>query len=831
MHPVPLRARTKRPPLVAWKRYQDTAPTDAELERWFLTSEPRNIALVLGRGIFAVDLDGEGAEPALRAAGVELPQFAPRSCTQNGHHVLLEAPGPVSDRVGLLASAPGAPHWQVDIRGVGYIVAPPSLHPSGHAYAWSTQLPESRDDLPRAPQALLDLISRPGTGLNLPAVGLLTPGSGPDTPKWLVAALQGAPEGQRDQTCARLAGYFLGKSMPLDVVRATLLNWATLCRPPFPPAEVDKTIRSMQARDAAHGRRRQDPAVDITVTDADPARPSLPVPFQVLGYNQGLYFYLPIGARQVVDLRARDHVRLNLLALAPMQYWERAYPSPSGPSWALAANHLMRQAETAGVYDPARIRGRGAWWDETKGVVLHLGDRVLLGGVQFPVQQVPPSRYVYEAAPSMADPLAGASDPLTAGEASQLVDLLSTVSWDRPISARLLAGWCAVAPICGALTWRPHIWVTGAAGSGKTWVLDNIIRTLLGPIGLAVQSETTEAGLRQTLSHDARPVIFDEAEGENQRAQDRIQNVLALMRQASSETGSTIIKGSANGTAQSYRIRSCFAFSSIGVVLQQHADLTRVTVLTINRDTSDEAPERFKRLAAARSALITPEYVNRWHARLIRMVPVIRQNAAVFAAAGAAVIGSQRMGDQLGALLGGAYSLYDDEPITPEAAHRWLCAQDWSEQQATQDNPDEKRCLARILEHVLVIPAQPRTAQRSIAELIAVALHRVSDDITSGEAEDTLLRTGIKPLADSRQFVVANSHGAIERILQNTPWGRGWARILRRLPGAQAEDRPWRFAGVQCRGVTLDWHDDETDVEFPFGANEPQAAGRDGRPA
>jgi nucleoid-associated protein YgaU len=31
----------------------------------------------------------------------------------------------------------------------------------------------------------------------------------------------------------------------------------------------------------------------------------------------------------------------------------------------------------------------------------------------------------------------------------------------------LLAGWIALAPICGAMRWRPHLWLTAAAGAGK----------------------------------------------------------------------------------------------------------------------------------------------------------------------------------------------------------------------------------------------------------------------------------------------------------------------------------------------------------------------------
>src|SRR3546814_12688673 len=84
---------------------------------------------------------------------------------------------------------------------------------------------------------------------------------------------------------------------------------------------------------------------------------------------------------------------------------------------------------------------------------------------------------------------------------------------------RSLAGWIAIAVICGALNWRPHVWLTGSSGSGKSWLLDNVIRPLIGAIAVYCQSNSTEAGIRQTLATDARPVLFDEAESEDAKAQ------------------------------------------------------------------------------------------------------------------------------------------------------------------------------------------------------------------------------------------------------------------------------------------------------------------------
>ncbi len=290
----------------------------------------------------------------------------------------------------------------------------------------------------------------------------------------------------------------------------------------------------------------------------------------MLGHDHGIYYYLPQGSAQVVALRVAEHVEARLIGLVPDEnFWRSKYGNDDGISWRLARADLLNRQHCIGIYDSDRVRGRGGWWDSTK-AALHLGDRLIVDGAEHPMSAF--KDYIYEAAPPIR---INYQNPLSAAEAKKFSDICEMISWDKPINSRYLAGWCAIAPICGALEWRPHIWITGGAGSGKTFIGDKIVRRIIGDIGLSVQSATTEAGLRQTLRHDARPVMFDEIEGADLRAQARIQNILELARQASSETGASLIKGTVTGDAQTFKIRSCFAFYSIGVSATSRPDETR----------------------------------------------------------------------------------------------------------------------------------------------------------------------------------------------------------------------------------------------------------------
>ena len=64
--------------------------------------------------------------------------------------------------------------------------------------------------------------------------------------RWVSRLLiEGAPRGQRNAACARLAGYLLSRTLPPDVVTAIVLSFAARCRPPLPPAEAEQVVRSI----------------------------------------------------------------------------------------------------------------------------------------------------------------------------------------------------------------------------------------------------------------------------------------------------------------------------------------------------------------------------------------------------------------------------------------------------------------------------------------------------------------------------------------------------------------------------------------------------------
>ena len=536
--------------------------------------------------------------------------------------------------------------------------------------------------------------------------------------------------------------------------------------------------------------------------DPDP----LPAPdadFICLGFDNDAFYYQPHSTGQVTRLSRSAHTGTNLCAIAPLRYWETLYPSKMGVNWTAAASSLFEKQSQAGIYSPDRIRGRGAWWDQ-KQSVLHLGDRLVVDGINRSVSDgIPSSRYLYQRLGSLRGP--ANAKPLTDAESYVLAELAERFHWEVPASGLLIAGWVALAPICGALDWRPHIWLTAGAGSGKSAVLDRYISPLLGDLSLLVAGNTSEAGLRQTLRADALPVVFDEAESNERLDQQRMQSVLSLARVASTESRAQTIKGTAEGDAQRYTIRSMFLMSSIATALKQGADKSRFAQLTLRNPNEMPKAERIKHwedLERDLDKYITEHIGQRLQARTISLIPIIRQSIKIFSRAASEAFDSQRLGDQYGTLLAGAWSLQSKEVVTRDQAWALIEQNNWEPYSQATEIPDEQRCLQHILQHQIRVEAD-KTVTRNINELVdAAALRIVDSDITSAIAQAVLGRNGIK--SDDGCVVISNTSKHIAAILSDTAWSNCWPTVLSRLPGA-IKNGVTRFKGMSgtSRSVSI----------------------------
>ena len=200
---------------------------------------------------------------------------------------------------------------------------------------------------------------------------------------------------------------------------------------------------------------------------------------------------------------------------------------------------------------------------------------------------------------------------------------------------------------------------------------------------------------------------------------------------------------------------------------------------------------------------ITPEFAAGLVARSVRLLPVIRANAETFARAVALHLGSRRMGDQIGALLAGAYSLHSERPVTEAEAEEYVKREEW--QSLTSEGNaerDEFRLLTTLVEARVRVTQGREKMEATMGRLI-MAMWEHDDAIPVEIAEQELFANGIRVEGDrpnrfradkARRLPpaegtpdgvwVSSNYPALKKILAGTPWAAGWMGALGRLPGA-----------------------------------------------
>lgn len=252
---IPLRRDKK--PLLVWQEFQTRLPSDEELEEWFLRRWPdANLGIVTGAlsGLVVVDADGEAGLAWIKQ---HLPVTGVYVRTGRGWHAYFRHPGGNVRNRGRIAP-------EVDIRADGgYVVAPPSLHACGTAYAWLfTPGLGGWDDLEPYRLKEFDVslagIARSGAESRVFGGGLSSPLGPPFDLSGVDTLLNAEPveQGRRNVTLARLAGRWFAQGMDAETCLLAALGWNSTLPQPLDSKEVRRTVESIRRADIRHHPER-----------------------------------------------------------------------------------------------------------------------------------------------------------------------------------------------------------------------------------------------------------------------------------------------------------------------------------------------------------------------------------------------------------------------------------------------------------------------------------------------------------------------------------------------------------------------------------------------
>lgn len=526
---------------------------------------------------------------------------------------------------------------------------------------------------------------------------------------------------------------------------------------------------------------------DVSGDDVDPRLERI----RPLGHNKGVYFFFPANAGQIIKKTASDLARIErLFDLAPLEFWEMHYgggKDGAAEIARLAANHLIAVCHALGVFHPSSTRGVGVWRDGAN-IIVNTGSRI----VGRDLDQSPSEfrgRHVYESDQSVIKlDYAPASD----GDAAALFDICTSLVWKRPQYGYLLAGWLVVSPIGGALRWKPHIWLTGRSGSGKSTVMDKIVKAVLSDYGVYRDGGTTEPGVRKALGVSSRPFVMDEAEAEGAYDRSKMEAIIGLFRKASS--GGVV--GNAEGHFQAM---SCACFAAINPSVKETADKARITLLELEKDTRRDRNDRYIALMDKIHATIDDTYSQRMFIRTFQNIDVLLSNIAAFENAAADLFGDKRQADQLAPMIAGAHFLTTRDRISVRDALKWLERHDWQWYTAISEETDAQKLVAHIMSSRVSYDHLGMRREGAIGDLIETVS-------TGGEGAPEIAK-GLRAYGlrvDGDRVLVANSSNNMAKLLSSTPWVP-WSRTLGDYPGADNyNNKPVYFMpGVTCKVTSL----------------------------
>jgi hypothetical protein len=554
-------------------------------------------------------------------------------------------------------------------------------------------------------------------------------------------------------------------------------------------------------------------------------------PFEPVGVFDGAYFVIDAN-RQLRELRPRDMSRNGISSLCgDCQAWllrhyprERRHGPPDSFRPEAVADDLMAACSLMGVWSPEdKVRGRG-WWLALDGdLVVHLGDKLLIRGKLAPCGRR--GEHVYDVRDRLPRPATQPQPAGAGGPGYELLDRLQPFHLRRgDLDRRLLLGWVCAAIVAGALSFRPHLFLTGERGTGKSAVLA-MLEALLGAM-LVTAADTTAAGIYQALKYDVLALLLDELE--NDPDPQKVQSILRMARIAS--TGGKLRRGGADHHGQQFVVRSAFLAAAIIMPALRGQDRSRWVQIDVLPHQGVAMVPSTVRLADLGRQLFR-RMLDNWE-RLQREVLPRWRDQLILAG------WESRGADLYGTLLAcGDVALHDETPA--DEVQDLIGRLEELRQQHKGDEPPEWRGCS---DHLMAQPHDPyrRGERQQIGALmlqgtgygrgevaaeglvdgsrrsVGEATRYAQTDHNAGDALNALALVGIRilpgafrHLEDRRGVAIANNHPALIEIFKSTHWAGihgatgPWRQALLRAPDAYETQGTIRFRGKVSRAVVV----------------------------
>ena len=481
-------------------------------------------------------------------------------------------------------------------------------------------------------------------------------------------------------------------------------------------------------------------------------------PFAFLGYDEKSYFFMPKNQNVPIKIgRGNNSLKNNIEEIARSKWWFQKFNREGREGNLIfdlssAMTWLRERSYKKGMFDDGSILGVGPHRDKDQ-IIINTGRTLrIYGDGEIDYNDYDGdlvfcrSRFQFEIK----------GDPWTRDQRRKFVDNVKTFGFEKMTQMMAVIGWCAIAPFSSLLNRCPHIWLTASKGTGKTHLIDNIIEPAIGKFLIKIEGKTSEAGVRQSIGRDCRPVILDEFESNNKYENSTIENILGLARSAYG--GSEIVKGTAHHEAIHFRTKMMFCFSSVKTYLSNAANASRIVVVRMRKSPGrmagnppmdglkmmmfDRLEEMIKNSQIAKEEIMVAGY-------------------------------DERTGDTYGPLLAGFWMVVSDSLFMQDPKVSDYMRKAIAEIGHDSDQDDEDRILNHLFEHTIKIDA---STSYTIAEMLTSYDEGmlVANGEKSLKYDGTLRRLGIRRMVkkfgdeDTEVLALSCNHQEIRKIMSDT---------------------------------------------------------------
>lgn len=511
-----------------------------------------------------------------------------------------------------------------------------------------------------------------------------------------------------------------------------------------------------------------------------------------LGHNGKKFYYFATQSKKVFDIVSSEHNSTQFMLMSGSEkYWGDRYGwqkdaegEPTTVNWKRVVEKLSQETTKAGFFDPENIRGQGSW-EETGDIAINLGDQIYYKNEYRPIfNHGINTKFFYEAGKTLRIDF---SKQLNGEQALKIVNAFKMLKYKNANDYIFLLGWLAVAQIAGAIDWRPHLYLTGEKGAGKSTILDWIYSMI--PISISV-TDSTAAGIKQDLQNNVKAIIYDESEPNSEKDRNQMADVITLARHCSTRTTGKILRGTAGGKSISYNTNAIFCLGSIQKISFNSADDSRFFVIEMN-SVKNQSHDDFLKLERAMAEI--KQFAPLLCSRMVGQYKTVKKNVELCKIYIKGLKYEARFADQLAPILAGYFSFFSNELIESETIEELLNMINFKESDYVEANleSDSEKCLSTIMQ------LSPDNTAISFSQIIDFAQNNVFD----GNVYDKLMAfNGLRYIASNNQLFLSSNNIHLTNKLKTISSYSDYTGLLKRHPGFLKYSN-CRIGGVNQKGV------------------------------